>query len=87
MRILFGKRKVYLTDNQKYNLVTMTYLVVDSFLFQGKVPMLSLEALHHLHIFIFVLALVHVIFCATTMVLGGAKVSYVENLASDAYIS
>lgn len=41
---------------------------------QGKVPLLSLEALHHLHIFIFVLAVVHVIFCCTTMVLGGAKI-------------
>ncbi|MQM10835.1 hypothetical protein Taro_043732, partial [Colocasia esculenta] len=41
---------------------------------QGKVPLLSLEALHHLHIFIFVLAVVHVVFCATTMVLGGAKI-------------
>ncbi|KAK2978948.1 hypothetical protein RJ640_008729, partial [Escallonia rubra] len=41
---------------------------------KGKVPLLSLEALHQLHIFIFVLAVVHVIFCATTMVLGGAKV-------------
>ncbi|XP_068637814.1 MLO-like protein 13 [Aristolochia californica] len=41
---------------------------------EGTVPMLSLEALHQLHIFIFVLAVVHVIFCATTMVLGGAKV-------------
>ncbi|KAM1604569.1 hypothetical protein ACFX15_030657 [Malus domestica] len=28
-----------------------------------KVPLLSLEALHHLHIFIFVLAVVHVRFC------------------------
>ncbi|KAK1274426.1 MLO-like protein 1 [Acorus gramineus] len=41
---------------------------------QGKVPLLSLEALHNLHIFIFVLAVVHVIFCATTMVLGGMKI-------------
>ncbi|PON38494.1 Mlo-related protein [Parasponia andersonii] len=41
---------------------------------KGKVPMLSLEALHHLHIFIFVLAVVHVIFCVTTMVLGGARI-------------
>ncbi|KAL4185980.1 hypothetical protein AMTRI_Chr10g233520 [Amborella trichopoda] len=41
---------------------------------QGKVVLLSIEALHHLHIFIFVLALVHVIFSATTMILGGAKV-------------
>lgn len=41
---------------------------------KGKVPLLSLEALHQLHIFIFVLAVVHVVFCATTMVLGGAKI-------------
>eukprot|EP00268_Persea_americana_P001536 TRINITY_DN10471_c0_g1_i4.p1 TRINITY_DN10471_c0_g1~~TRINITY_DN10471_c0_g1_i4.p1 ORF type:complete len:505 (-),score=78.34 TRINITY_DN10471_c0_g1_i4:236-1750(-) len=41
---------------------------------KGKVPLLSIEALHHLHIFIFVLALVHVIFCAITMVLGGIKI-------------
>ncbi|XP_058085174.1 MLO-like protein 13 isoform X2 [Magnolia sinica] len=41
---------------------------------QGKVPLLSIEALHQLHIFIFVLAVVYVVFCATTMVLGGAKI-------------
>ncbi|XP_027162672.1 MLO-like protein 13 [Coffea eugenioides] len=41
---------------------------------QGKLPLLSLEALHQLHIFIFVLAVVHVIFCVTTMLLGGAKI-------------
>ncbi|XP_078154400.1 MLO-like protein 13 isoform X2 [Carex rostrata] len=41
---------------------------------EGEVPLLSLEALHELHIFIFVLAIVHVVFCATTMVLGGAKI-------------
>ncbi|KAK1568662.1 hypothetical protein Q3G72_027317 [Acer saccharum] len=39
----------------------------------GKAPFLSLEAMHQLHIFIFVLAVVHVIFCAITMVLGGAR--------------
>ncbi|KAL6877209.1 hypothetical protein ACP4OV_012880 [Aristida adscensionis] len=41
---------------------------------EGKVPLLSLEALHHLHIFIFVLAISHVFFTATTMLLGGAKI-------------
>ncbi|KAL7584422.1 hypothetical protein Lser_V15G44802 [Lactuca serriola] len=41
---------------------------------QGKVPLVSLEGLHQLHIFIFVLAVVHVIFCATTMALGVAKI-------------
>ncbi|CAN4110831.1 unnamed protein product [Withania somnifera] len=41
---------------------------------EGQTPLLSLEALHQLHIFIFVLAVTHVIFCCTTMVLGGAKI-------------
>ncbi|KAG0468977.1 hypothetical protein HPP92_018305 [Vanilla planifolia] len=41
---------------------------------KGKVQMLSLEALHQLHIFIFVLAVSHVAFSASTMVLGGAKI-------------
>ncbi|WOL19215.1 MLO-like protein [Canna indica] len=41
---------------------------------KGKVPLVSLEALHQLHIFIFVLAVVHVVFSASTMVLGGAKI-------------
>ncbi|GAU44621.1 hypothetical protein TSUD_378990 [Trifolium subterraneum] len=41
---------------------------------EGKVPLLSLEGLHQLHIFIFVLAIVHVVFCATTMILGGARI-------------
>ncbi|KAK4605543.1 hypothetical protein RGQ29_013555 [Quercus rubra] len=41
---------------------------------EGKVPLLSLEALHQLHIFIFVLALVHVIFCVSTMFLGGVRI-------------
>ncbi|CAI0433314.1 unnamed protein product [Linum tenue] len=41
---------------------------------KGKVPMLSLEAIHHLHIFIFVLAIVHVTFCALTVMFGGARV-------------
>ncbi|MCD7473516.1 hypothetical protein HAX54_015423 [Datura stramonium] len=41
---------------------------------KNKVPLLPLEALHHLHIFIFVLAIVHVIFSVLTIVFGGAKI-------------
>ncbi|KAG6492616.1 MLO-like protein 1 [Zingiber officinale] len=41
---------------------------------KGKVPLLSLEAIHQLHIFIFVLAVTHVAFSALTMLLGGAKI-------------
>lgn len=41
---------------------------------KGEVPLLSLEAIHQLHIFIFVLAITHVIFSVLTMLLGGAKI-------------
>ncbi|KAK7286710.1 hypothetical protein RJT34_21908 [Clitoria ternatea] len=41
---------------------------------KGKAPLLSVEAVHHLHIFIFVLAIVHVTFCVLTVVFGGLKI-------------
>ncbi|KAG8388821.1 hypothetical protein BUALT_Bualt02G0164900 [Buddleja alternifolia] len=45
----------------------------------NKVPLLSLDALHHLHIFIFVLAIVHVAFSVLTIVFGGAKIRQWKN--------
>ncbi|OMP09511.1 Mlo-related protein [Corchorus olitorius] len=41
---------------------------------QGKVPLLSTESFHQLHIFIFVVAVVHVVSCAIILVLGGARI-------------
>ncbi|XP_076898968.1 MLO-like protein 1 [Bidens hawaiensis] len=41
---------------------------------QNKVPLLSTEALHHLHIFIFVLAIVHVTFSVLTVIFGASKI-------------
>ncbi|OIW14706.1 hypothetical protein TanjilG_33048 [Lupinus angustifolius] len=41
---------------------------------KDKVPLLSLEAIHHLHIFIFVLAIVHVTFSVLTVLFGGTKI-------------
>ncbi|KAE8677352.1 MLO-like protein 15 [Hibiscus syriacus] len=41
---------------------------------KGKAPLLTVEALHHLHIFIFVLAIVHVVFCVLTVSIGGLKI-------------
>ncbi|KAL6899748.1 hypothetical protein ACP4OV_006406 [Aristida adscensionis] len=37
---------------------------------KGKVPILSIEAIHQLHIFIFVLAVTHVVLSAITIILG-----------------
>ncbi|XAR60461.1 hypothetical protein NMG60_11033858 [Bertholletia excelsa] len=39
----------------------------------GKVPFVSADGIHQLHIFIFVLAVFHVLYCITTMALGRAK--------------
>nr|GMD69176.1 MLO-like protein 1 [Ipomoea batatas] len=41
---------------------------------KNKVPILSVEALHHLHIFIFVLATVHVTSTLLTIIFGGVKI-------------
>uniref|UniRef100_A0A7N0R8J8 MLO-like protein n=1 Tax=Kalanchoe fedtschenkoi TaxID=63787 RepID=A0A7N0R8J8_KALFE len=40
---------------------------------KGKVALISTEGLHQLHIFIFVLAVFHVLYCAFTMALGRLK--------------
>lgn len=40
---------------------------------QGKVPFVSSDGIHQLHIFIFVLAVFHVLYCVITMALGRAK--------------
>ncbi|KAI3849860.1 hypothetical protein MKW98_026774 [Papaver atlanticum] len=40
---------------------------------KGKVPLVSKTAIHQLHIFIFVLAVCHVLYCIFTMALGRAK--------------
>ncbi|KAE8767044.1 seven trans-membrane protein [Hordeum vulgare] len=41
---------------------------------EGKSSVDVLEAIHQLHIFIFVLAITHVVFSVLTMLLGGAKI-------------
>jgi hypothetical protein len=43
-------------------------------LMQGKVPILSIEAIHQLHIFIFALAVTHVVLSAVTLILGVTQV-------------
>lgn len=56
---------------------------------KNKVPLLPLEALHHLHIFIFVLAIVHVTFSVLTAVFGGAKIrqwkSWEDSIAKESF--
>lgn len=40
---------------------------------KGKVPFVSADGIHQLHIFIFVLAVFHILYCILTMALGRAK--------------
>ncbi|XP_051120813.1 MLO-like protein 6 [Andrographis paniculata] len=40
---------------------------------KGKVPFVSTDGIHQLHIFIFVLAIFHVLYCIATLALGRAK--------------
>ncbi|KAH6757738.1 hypothetical protein C2S51_038666 [Perilla frutescens var. frutescens] len=40
---------------------------------KGKVAFVSSDGIHQLHIFIFVLAIFHVLYCITTLALGSAK--------------
>ncbi|KAI3851538.1 hypothetical protein MKX03_012029 [Papaver bracteatum] len=58
---------------------------------KGKVPLLSLEALHQLHIFIFVLAIVHITFCVLTILFSGMKIRtwkrWEDSIAKDKYDS
>ncbi|KAK4492623.1 hypothetical protein RD792_003441 [Penstemon davidsonii] len=60
-----------------YTVVVAFSLAVARLLYytgNNKVPLLSLEALHHLLIFIFVSTIVHVTFSVLTIVFGGAKI-------------
>lgn len=52
---------------------------------QGYVPLISLNALHQVHIFIFFLAVFHVIYSAITMMLGRAKVYNVFSYVSSRF--
>ncbi|KAK8589917.1 hypothetical protein V6N13_088721 [Hibiscus sabdariffa] len=45
---------------------------------KNKVPLMSIEALHNLHIFIFILAIVHVTFSVLTVTFGGLKTSFLK---------
>ncbi|XP_039172649.1 MLO-like protein 15 isoform X1 [Eucalyptus grandis] len=62
---------------------------------KGKVPLLSFTALHHLHIFIFVLAIFHMIVCVVIILCGKARLHYwwkweqciIENRENERYIN
>ncbi|KAK3030885.1 hypothetical protein RJ639_037235 [Escallonia herrerae] len=76
-RILhFAGKKPYDGDDEESSSATTTahFQSFFSSVLPGKVPALSYTAVHHLHIFIFVLAVVHVVFCALTVIFGSAQI-------------
>ncbi|KAK3039848.1 hypothetical protein RJ639_028241 [Escallonia herrerae] len=71
-RLLAETGEGYCEGKLSYEVIMPGHLHI--YLKLHQVPLLSLEALHHLHIFIFVLAIVHVTFSVLTVVFGGAKI-------------
>lgn len=56
-------------------------------LVQGKVSLISINALHQLHIFIFFLAVFHVTYSAITMALGRAKAKLSSSSSSSSFMA
>jgi hypothetical protein len=56
-------------------LVTFLLLLLVNYPLQGKVSLISTNGVHQLHIFIFVLAVFHVVYSVATMALARLKVS------------
>lgn len=70
-------KKVILTTISALKTLTSFIELLFLFLvFQDYVALISLNALHQIHIFIFFLAVFHVIYSAITMMLGRAKVNW-----------
>ncbi|KAL1086242.1 hypothetical protein V6Z11_D08G104100 [Gossypium hirsutum] len=61
-------------NNERHLLSEKSGSFSDHCSLQGKVPLLSTESFHELHILIFVVAVVHVVSCAVILVLGGARI-------------
>lgn len=69
-------RKSHLNQARQFSGISTAILclTVEIFLAQGKVPLLSVNAIHQLHIFIFALAVTHVFLSLLTVLLGFLKV-------------
>lgn len=49
---------------------------------QGKVSLVTKNALHQLHLLIFALAVMHIVYSVLTMALGRAKVMFISHMLS-----
>jgi len=55
-------------------LLVFLFILVVNYYLQGKVALVSAYGIHQLHIFIFVLAIFHILYCIITYALGKTKV-------------
>ncbi|XP_039063444.1 MLO-like protein 1 [Hibiscus syriacus] len=69
-----SKLEIYFASGTRHLLSADSSNAAGYFSSQNKVPLMSIPALHHLHIFIFVLAIAHVTFCVLTVSFGGLKI-------------
>ncbi|KAI4984253.1 hypothetical protein ZWY2020_047951 [Hordeum vulgare] len=59
------------------------YIVWEEIQGSGNVQLMSLEPIHQLHMFIFVLAITHVVLSALAMLFGGAKMHQLKQWEED----
>ncbi|KAK4440760.1 MLO-like protein 6 [Sesamum alatum] len=68
------RRKLLTADGSSFRRM-LAAAETDKCAAKGKVAFVSAQGIHQLHIFIFVLAIFHVLYCILTMALGRAKMS------------
>ncbi|XP_030526607.1 MLO-like protein 6 [Rhodamnia argentea] len=70
-----GRRLLGLSDSHGGGRRVLAAATYDKCAAKGQVPFVSADGIHQLHIFIFILAVFHVLYCILTMALGRAKMS------------
>ncbi|KAM4094214.1 hypothetical protein ACB094_06G179100 [Castanea mollissima] len=68
-----GRKLLQILDSDFGSRRILAAKVIDKCSTKGKVALVSAYGIHELHVFIFVLAVVHVLYCITTLALGRTK--------------
>ncbi|XP_050250163.1 MLO-like protein 6 isoform X1 [Quercus robur] len=68
-----GRKLLQILDSDFGSRRMLAAKVIDKCTTKGKVALVSAYGIHELHVFIFVLAVVHVLYCITTLALGRTK--------------
>nr|POE94826.1 mlo-like protein 12 [Quercus suber] len=68
-----GRKLLQILDSDFGSRRMLAVKVIDKCTTKGKVALVSAYGIHELHVFIFVLAVIHVLYCITTLALGRTK--------------